>query len=157
MIKFKNLIEAINEAAIAANSTVFEAYQTILEDYFVTEENDRLKAKTVTIDYPIVVSDNKVKTVQVHVPLITLVPISSAKVASMKFNTEVEIVLDNDELMVGFPHKKKENIEEDTSWFKEKPKGVSQLELVIEPTEASEGLHKIIEGYEKVLRSQIPG
>jgi hypothetical protein len=59
--------------------------------------------------------------------------------------------------MVGFAHKTENTTEDDATWFKEKAKGISQLELVIEPTAASEGLHKIIEGYEKVLRSQIPG
>ena len=40
---------------------------------------------------------------------------------------------------------------------KKSKNATASLELIIKPQEKTEGLNKLIEGYEKILRSQIPG
>jgi len=85
----------------------------------------------------------------VSVPLITLVPLSATQIAQAKFKTKFEIREDNGKLMIGFP-----------SMVPADPAGVTpyftELEVVLEPQKETEGLRKIVEGYEKMLRAQIP-
>lgn len=71
----------------------------------------------------------------------------------MKLTTNLEMVLDNDQLLVSFSNDEKSN-----SLFGSKSKtSTAKLEIVLKPGENTEGLKDIIEGYEKVLRAQIPG
>jgi len=50
------------------------------------------------------------------------------------------------------------NDEKSSSLFGNKSKtSTAKLEIVLKPGETTEGMKDIIEGYEKVLRAQIPG
>jgi hypothetical protein len=88
-------------------------------------------------------------TTEVQVPLLTLVPMSMSHIerATLKANFDIEVVNDNIEL--NFTNR-------------EKPQGKrsrvtrGQLEITIAPTETADGLAQLIEGYERVLKSQIP-
>jgi hypothetical protein len=156
MIKFKELIESINEAAKQANQTIADNEGKIIKDFFDYDpETKKYTAKTINIDYPSTSIDGKVESVDIEVPLITMVPITPSAIDELKFTTSLDIDLNNDELMVSFssdtPPSKSGVFSE-----KNKPKTTAELEIIIRPHEPSEGLSRLINGYEKVLRAQIP-
>lgn len=153
MIKFNNLVEAIHDATIIANNKMIKNHNALVEDYFTKEADDKLTAKSVLVNYPIAEENGETKIIEVSVPLITLVPISSAQVESLKFSTDLEIALDKGELLVSFAKKN----EQQEGWFDNKSKSTAKIELIVKPSDTSEGLKKLIEGYEKILRAQIPG
>ena len=104
--------------------------------------------KTVTVQYA-VQSEEGMAMQEVSVPLITLVPISGTQIAQAKFKTKLEIQEDNGRLMIGFPGNAVQADQASTPYF-------TELEVVLEPQKETEGLRKIVEGYEKMLRAQIP-
>lgn len=112
-----------------------------------------LKAKTVALQFPDQTSNGTVMR-NIHVPLISLIPVSMAQVSEVKFRTNLEMQVENEDLLVGFPTPKAASTpssEGDSG----QPNGAF-IEITITPQESSEGLKKLIEGYEKVLRSQMP-
>ncbi|WP_459209412.1 DUF2589 domain-containing protein [Aquimarina rhabdastrellae] len=154
MIKLKKLVEAINDAAEIANATLADSQDQVINDYFDRdEETERYTAKTVNINYPKTTTDGKVTEHIVEVPLLTVVPISSARIEELRFTTNLDIAIDNNELLVSFSNRSSENSEWDTTAKQPSAK----LELIVKPQENTEGLNKLIEGYEKALRAQIPG
>ncbi|MFT6921101.1 MAG: hypothetical protein ACJA1C_000095 [Crocinitomicaceae bacterium] len=108
-----------------------------------------LSPKVVTVEYPYMNDKGESSTTEVQVPLLTLVPMSMSHIerATLKANFDIEVVNDNIEL--NFTNR-------------EKPQGKrsrvtrGQLEITIAPTETADGLAQLIEGYERVLKSQIP-
>jgi hypothetical protein len=104
--------------------------------------------KTVTVQYARQSEEGLVMH-DVSVPLITLVPVSATQIAQAKFKTKLEIQEDNGRLMIGFPSKVPTADQADTPYF-------TELEIVLEPQKETAGLRKIVEGYEKMLRAQIP-
>ena len=156
MIKFKNLVEAINDAAEIANATLANSEDQVINDFFnKDEETGNFTAKTVTINYPTVTPKGKTDKIKIEVPLITIVPISTATISELKFTTNLDMAIEKDELMVSFS--KQSFIEKGLGINTSKKKASALLELVIKPQDQTEGLSKLIEGYEKSLRAQIPG
>lgn len=126
-----------------------------LDDDTGKQKTKKLKPKTVTIQYPTETAEG-FKTHDVHVPLMTLMPMALPQITELRFTTDLEIsVDDNDDLKVSFPTKKKEN-----RLFKngddDDKKSNATLEIVLNASNMSSGLQKIVEGYEKALRAQIP-
>lgn len=119
----------------------------------ILPSQNRLKPKMTILQFPhktangIVMSD-------VNVPLITLVPLSMTQISEVKFNTELEIQIENDELLVSF-HSAQSQIPNSTE---NEPRNTSHasLQITLTPHHGTEGLRKIVEGYEKILRAQIP-
>ncbi|HSS79312.1 MAG TPA: DUF2589 domain-containing protein [Thermoanaerobaculia bacterium] len=125
-----------------------------------------LQPKLVAIDYPMITSEGP--TVHtVHVPLITLSPYSATQISKLTFKADLEVQsTDEGKLQVAFlpsgssvqppPAKKssgaKRGAEDSTSLTAN-----ASIEIVIEGTPAADGLRKVIEGYERALRAQIPG
>jgi hypothetical protein len=111
------------------------------------------KPKVVTIQY-VSQTEEGLVTHDVNVPLITLVPLSFPQISQARFKTKLEIQEDNGKLMVSFPSKAqmaKGSSDESSgnSYF-------TEFEVTLEPQKEPEGLQKLVEGYEKMLRSQIP-
>lgn len=154
MINFSKLVEAINEATNIAHSSLLESHNDLMESYFEKKEgNDNFQVKMVSINYPVKTHDNSIKNVAVDVPLITLVPFSTTRIEELKFTTNLEVALENNELLVSFS-----NEEENNNLFSKKRKSsFAKVEIILKPNESTEGLKNVIEGYEKILRAQIPG
>jgi hypothetical protein len=91
----------------------------------------------------------------VSVPLITLIPISFSTVSAVKFVSELEIIENENDVEISFPLKKTTDYKGETETTNNSD-GNAKIEITISPQENSEGLKKLIEGYEKILRSQIP-
>ncbi len=124
--------------------------QIDLEESGKLNFSKKLKPKMVTIQYPSKTEKGHI-THDVHVPLISMVPVRQTGIEEVKITSELELALKNDELMVSFPKKNHGG-----RTYKG-GKQLSKIEIKLTPTIESEGLKKIIEGYDKVLRAQIPG
>ncbi len=131
------LIEYLHEQADQETSGMFNS-------------DSKLKPKMVTIQYPGETEDGHI-THDVHVPLISLVPVNQTGIEEVNITSELELALKNDELMVSFPKRR----DHDSEYCGDKH--ITKIEIKLTPTTESEGLKKIIEGYDKVLRAQIPG
>ena len=108
-----------------------------------------LSPKSVVVEYPRQ-TENGIEFIEVHVPLITLVPLNMPQIekATLTANFEMEIV--DGELQLNFSERNK-------GGFSKRSKSTrGKLEITISPQETSEGLKKLVEGYEQALKSQIP-
>ncbi|QMU64087.1 MAG: DUF2589 domain-containing protein [Flavobacteriaceae bacterium] len=125
---------------------IMSSISTDLKDVFA-KARGKLKPKTVTIQYPRETAKGVVSQ-EVIVPLISLVPISLTEMSQVKFKTDLEVNLVDDELAISFPEKIKD---------RESDVNIASLEVVIDKTHPTDGLKKLIEGYDRALRAQIPG
>jgi ElaB/YqjD/DUF883 family membrane-anchored ribosome-binding protein len=116
---------------------------------------DGLRPKMTTIQYPQQIADGVVMS-EVKVPLITLVPLSMTQISEVKLRTELEIQLDDDELLVSFPAPQSGTPQDKGDDAQTSSRPSATLEITLTPHHGTEGLRKIVDGYEKVLRAQIP-
>ena len=116
---------------------------------------DKLQPKMTTIQFPQKTASGVVMS-DVRVPLVTLVPLSMTQFSEVKFRTELEIQIENEELLVSFPSPKSETASNRENQPEASSRPVGSLEITLVPHHGTEGLKKIVEGYEKVLRAQIP-
>ncbi|MCE2029318.1 DUF2589 domain-containing protein [Sessilibacter corallicola] len=178
MIKFESLVRAIHKSINDAAKSVEADGIRHLEKFFyqvdekgepIPDEADdhtdgsqhqpvrefktggRYQPKTVSMEFPVRKEDS-VEIVEVEVPLIVLSPISTPKVTQAKFTAEMNVSSDKEgNIQVDFAKSQK-------SWLKSgEPVGNTRIELTIEASESPEGLQKVIDGYERALRAQIPG
>lgn len=117
----------------------------------LSRSNEPLKAQSVVVQYPHMDSNGEIHTVDVHVPLITLVPIETHQIQEAKLTAEFEMEIIDDELQLNFGPRKGGGV-----FGKKSDSTYGTLEITISPQEASEGLKRLVEGYEKSLKSQIP-
>jgi hypothetical protein len=118
-----------------------------------SEDNVIYRPKMVAMAFPSKGKEGVDSTI-VNVPLITLCPISSPRIKDVQFTADLEVTADdNDELFVAFRAPQvtggEHSISKDTT--------NTRIEISLIGHEPPEGLQKIIEGYEKALRAQIPG
>lgn len=162
MIRLNDLISTIHQAVLVASDTLAKKNLEVLDTYFenaTEEDSSKLKPKTVTIQYPQVTAKG-VEVHDVHVPIIALIPIAMAEISEVKLKTTLELSLEDDVLLVGFPSKKNPAQKKDNKDPTEEDKSClphSSLEITLCPSTPPDGLKKIVEGYEKALRAQIPG
>lgn len=115
------------------------------------QSSGALSAKSVVIEYPHQTGQG-VEYTEVHVPLITLVPLSMSQIKEAKLTTEFELQLVDDEVQLNFDASQSKG-----KMFGKKPDSTfGRLEITISPHESSEGLKRLVEGYEKALKAQIP-
>ncbi len=167
MISFKLFINAIHDAIMNASDSLMAKNEGLLDKYFepATKEvkgadgevtsTEYLKPRTVVLEYPTTsvdldeVGEKRFENSEVHVPLITLVPLHMSQVekAVLKANFEIEIV--DDEIQLHFTNRKS------GTFGKKGNTTFGELEITISPTETSEGLKLLVEGYESMLKRQI--
>jgi len=112
----------------------------------VNQKNGKLVPKTVTVQYPKITAKGPAVH-EVTVPLLVLVPFTLTEVSNIKFTTELDVRLIDDELDISFPTKGTEPIEN----------SIASLEINLDKSIPPDGLRKLIEGYDRALRAQIPG
>lgn len=137
---FKNASDAIEKARQALSAD---------DNQNSAQIPGTLSPKSVVVEFP-QQTPNGIEFVEVHVPLITLVPVAMSQIekATISANFDIEIV--NDEVQLNFTNKS-------SGLSGRKSKATrGKLELTIAPQESSEGLRQLIEGYEKALKAQIP-
>lgn len=170
MINLDSLVAAVHLSVTKANQALQNENQALISRFFdevPTSNTDALgstasskdsertayRPKYVTIEYPTETSDG-IQTLSVDVPLLTIVPVASPRVSEVKFKTNLEVsVNDNEKLEVSFVGNNSGGL------FKsdKKPNHMAELEITINADEPPEGLRKLIEGYDRALRAQIPG
>ncbi len=178
MIKFESLVRAIHKSINdAAKSVEADGVRHLQKFFYQVDEKGKpipedaddhpdgsehhpvrefktggsYRPKTVMMEFPVRKEDD-VEIIEVEVPLIVLSPISTPKVTEAKFTAEMNVTSDKDgNIQVDFAKSQK-------SWIKSgDPVGNTRVELTIEASESPEGLQKVIDGYERALRAQIPG
>ncbi|WP_407334166.1 DUF2589 domain-containing protein [Enterovibrio sp. 27052020O] len=170
MINFNALVSAVHLSVAKANQALQSENQELINRFFdaVTEDDKGVltsgempdnsgrtsyRPKYVTIEYP-TETPSGMETLHIDVPLLTIVPMSSPRISEVKFKANLEVnVNENDTLEVSFAKNNKKGL------FKsdEVSNPVAELEITINADEPPEGLKKLIEGYERALRAQIPG
>jgi hypothetical protein len=165
MINLGDFFKAIHSAVSAASSELIRENLLLTQDYFESDDptevggvpTGKLKAKTVTLQYPAYSENGEVVMKDVHVPLIALIPITMPEISEVKFRTNLELFIENDNLQVNFSPKKLPS-GSGAGWGVDEKSETNggMLEITIIPNKGTDGLNYIIDGYEKVLRGQIP-
>ncbi len=163
MISFKSFVTAIHDAIINASDSLMDKNVGLLDKYFeetvkeVTNEETKeitqktiLDPKTVILEYPTADIDGNQIMNEVHVPLITLVPLQMSQVEKAVVTADFEMEIVNGEIELSFPKKSS-----GLSFLKKPKKNSAKLEITITPQETSEGLKVLVEGYESILKRQI--
>ncbi|MEO0580756.1 MAG: DUF2589 domain-containing protein [Bacteroidota bacterium] len=124
----------------------------------------KLKPKTVTLQYPYQTSEG-LQIVDVQVPLITLVSLSPTQIDEVKLRIGLELLLEEntrtgeDTLLVKFlssPSTPTGSPPDPPTSPPPSETHQSFIELKFRPSDTPEGIRKLVEGYEKILRAQIP-
>ncbi len=158
MINLDNLVAAIYQAVLSASDALADKNLEILDTYFEPSEEGeptKLQPKTVVIQYPQVTAKG-VNVHDVHVPLIALIPVNMTQISEVKMRTSLEVTLEEGQLKVAFSPSTGDNDSGDDNQGGNSTSNAT-LDITLSPTTTPDGLKKLIEGYEKALRAQIPG
>jgi len=158
MISLKSFIAAIQEAIIQAGDSLMDKNIGLLDRYF-TEKTEKTKdgteqksraPRTVTLEYPAL--DEKLETVirKVEVPLITLVPLTTARIEKATLTADFEMELADGQVQLDFSSKPSGGL------FRKSKSTIGRLEITITPQDTPEGLSAVIEAYERAVKAQIP-
>lgn len=161
-LSLDDALKASNDIVSKKGAVTRDDFKTASEalerarDSLTGEANDKsaqipgtLSPRSVVVEFP-TQTPSGVEFVEVHVPLITLVPIAMSQIEKAKVTASFDIEVVNDEVQLNFTNRSKSSIRRNSKSTKGK------LELTISPQESSEGLKQLIEGYEKALKAQIP-
>lgn len=172
MIKFSDLVSAIqNSVELAAFSVSQQNFQTLMT-YFHVEKQSRPEAEHATEQDAALTPDDFVNLVpksvklqfptenaegaathDVHVPLIALSPVNNIQLSEMEIDIDMEFMEKDGDLLVGFPSHKKSMF---GSGGAAQGAHNARVKIKIAPGGKPTGVTTIIEGYEKVLRAQVP-
>lgn len=165
MIEFQSLMRAIHKSIRDASKSVEGENIDFINRFFDREKKEDpldptreelvLSPKTCTMEFPTRTAEG-VDVVTAKVPILALCPISAPRITEVKFTTELDITTSQDDkLMVSFPQSTNQISSSLASDEKQAPG--SKIEITITGSEPPEGLKRLIEGYERSLRAQIPG
>jgi hypothetical protein len=162
MIKFKQLMTAIQEAANHAMHSVSLENIKLLSTYFDEEDNsldeskskvNRLTPKMVRVGFPQQTDDGP-STHDVYVPLISISPISNIQMTEMEVEMDLELFEDeNEDLKVNFPSETKTFLGHEKITH---PTPNAKVKIKISGGDRPSGVTAIIEGYNRALKGQIP-
>jgi hypothetical protein len=156
MISLDGFVRAIHDAVMQAHDSLMTSNIDVLDEFFehaegTDEEESTLVPKTVVVQYPSQSATGELGVIEVHVPLITLVPLSIAQIREAKLSINFDLHFANDELLLCFAGNS--NQESDSGGPNEWRNG---MEISVVPHAIPEGLKMLIEGYQAVLKRQIP-
>lgn len=157
MISLKSFIAAIHEAILQAGDSLMDKNIGLLDRYFTekTEKTDAkeqktLEPKTVTLEYHALDKDLKTVIRKVEVPLITLVPLTTARIEKATLTADFEMELADGQVQLDFSSKARRGL------FTKSKGTIGRLEVTITPQDTPEGLNAVIEAYETAVKAQIP-
>ncbi len=119
--------------------------------------------KRVVIQYPHIGPGGKPTVKNVQVPLLTLVPMGVPEVTEVRLRAELEMSAEESgRINVSFPaataRERTAGTEGEVDVAATRPRGnVASIDITVSGRRSADGLLKIVEGYEKALRGQIPG
>lgn len=170
MISFKAFINTVHYAIMGANDLIMDKNIGLLYKYFdettveskdekgnlLKDSNDQtitkkvMVPKSVILEYPSLTEEGESIVNEVHVPLITLVPLTTSKIEKATFSADFELQIIDNELQIDFVNSSKKG-----SLFKKSKTSIGKLEITVTPQESSDGLKLLIEEYEALLKKQI--
>ncbi len=118
-----------------------------------------LRPKTVILSYPSIDKDGSVKDKEVHVPLVTLVPVTFSKIEELRLKTYLELNVQDGEIQVGlgkFSNKGAADGETTQSGGTGNKSSIGSIEIIIKPQQMSDGMQHVVDAYEKTLKAQLP-
>lgn len=122
--------------------------------------NGDLHPKTVTLNYPTKDKDGNVTSKEVHVPLVTLVPIAFSQVDELRLTADLELSEENDEIQISLGKysggNKAVTASKEGEPITSAKRSIGNVEIVIKPQEMSDGMQHVVDAYEKVLKAQLP-
>jgi hypothetical protein len=143
-----------NASVLQNAMKAFKAAKESLEGGGLSDEKSitpkSLKPVTITVQFPENTASGVVMR-DVAIPLITLVPIRMPSIEEVRFKSNFNFQLVDDDIQIEFGANKGHQLDA----FDANTDG--SMEIVLRPAESTDGLRKLIEGYEKALRAQIPG
>lgn len=105
-MNFQSFVTAMQDAVLNARNGLMSQNLDLLNQYFESELDadgrSVLKPISVIITYPRYASDGTATSVDVHVPLITLLPITMPTLEEVKFKTDMQLHLVDNEILVNF-------------------------------------------------------
>jgi hypothetical protein len=107
---------------------------------------------SVILEYPNLDENGDLNKIEIHVPLITLVPLTSSHIEKATLSAEFDMQVVDGSLQIDFVNRTAST----KNFFSKPKKSRGTLEIIISPQETSEGLKLLIEGYETLLKKQIP-
>lgn len=156
MIKLRSFIDAIHDAILVANDTLTDSSESALSKFFTKVEkhsetgelvSEEYKAKSISLKYPHITEDG-VEEIEVEVPLLTISPITFPTIDKVSIKSKFSMSIVNSELMVEFVKEKSSESTGGNSQY-------GEIDIVISPQDPPEGMKVVIEGYEKILKSNI--
>ena len=176
MISFSSLVSAVQGAIDQAVDMVARENIHSLLDYFEEEATDedgeavtknisevtrlsdlgKLEPKMVKLKYPKLTPNGPVEH-HVSVPLLTLSPIPCLQLRDVEVEMDLELVEDSGEIMVGFPQANssgESGVTQASKGGATKPN--AKIKINVNANDRAAGVTALIEGYNKVLRAQLP-
>lgn len=171
MINLESLVSVVHTSVHAANQALQDKQTSLFERFFEEVEGPDTRAKvaegqaqptrahyrpkTVSMLFP-QEGPKGLETVPVDIPLLTLMPMGNARVQKVRFKTQLEVNLnDQNEMQLAFPSAKgRKGLFGSNSHTHSY---VAELEIELGEDTSPDGLKMLIEGYERALRAQIPG
>ena len=159
MIGLYAFVRAIHDAIVLAHDSLMTSNVRVLDEFFREVPKDMedessektLVPKNVIVEYPIQNAAGEMQVAEVHVPLITLVPLSYSKIEKAYLSVDFEMDVIDGELQLNFTKQSSNGASSDDNQSRR-----NSLEITIAPHESSDGLKLLIEGYEAILKRQIP-
>lgn len=158
MISLKSFIAAIQEAIIQAGDALMDKNISLLDRYFTEKTNKAadgseektLVPRTVTLEYPAL--DQNLATVirKVDVPLVTLIPLTTARIEKATLTADFEMELSDGEVQLDFSRNPSRGL------LRKSKSKIGRLEIIITPQDTPEGLNAVIEAYERTVKAQTP-
>ena len=154
MVSFRLFIDALHRAISDAASSLMNSNDDVLNKFFVQKssiskdgtEDQVLIPKTVKMEYPVLNNDGNIEKGEVQVPLITLIPVCATKIEKATLTSEFGLSVDDHEVQINFVDSKLH--QQDVAYGK--------LEVIIAPDDVPKGVELLINGYNNILKRQIP-
>jgi len=140
-----------------AGDTLMDKNIGLLDKYFEESKTPEknLIAKTVVLEMHSLGVDGSTQTNQVHVPLITLVPLTTTRIEKATLTADFEMEIVEGELQLDFKNRSAGGLGIGGLFSKPDKKKIGRLEITIAPQETPEGLRLMVEAYESALKRQI--
>lgn len=163
-IRLDTFVKAIQGAILGANEALMKQNEKLLEQYFVDNEGKALDLdnatknevteihpRSVKFDYPVETDSDKPSDqfIKIDVPLITLVPLSMSQIDKTTLTSHFKVnAIDSN----GDGNEDALEVE----FVDSKDMGTGTLEVTLCPHEVAQGMRLLIEGYDAILKRQIP-
>ncbi len=149
-MELKEFLIELRNSINAASNALMESNIKLLDQYFENKTNSNTGesirvAKTIRMDYPIVLENGTTEMKRIDVPSIALIPVTNSKLGKVSFSFDCTLEDNNGDIIVHFPKDGKFN----------KEKSSCHMDFTIVPDDPTEGMKAIIDSYSELIEKQI--